>query len=50
MSITEIINEIIDRHIGRNGFGGKGHLEAIRMKKAFFEGLMQDSVVLVRVT
>ncbi|MBQ3843608.1 MAG: hypothetical protein II817_01345 [Bacteroidales bacterium] len=41
MSITEKINEIIDRRIGRNGFEGKGHLEAIKKKKAFFEGLMQ---------
>lgn len=39
--ITNKINEIIDRRIGRNGFEGKGHLEAIRKKKAFFEGLMQ---------
>lgn len=41
MSITSKINEIIDRRIGRNGFEGKGHLEAIKKKKAFFEGLMQ---------
>ena len=32
--ITNKINEIIDRRIGRNGFEGKGHLEAIRKKKA----------------
>lgn len=41
MSITQKINEIIDRRIGQNDFEGKGHLEAIRKKKAFFEGLMQ---------
>lgn len=41
MGITNKINEIIDRRIGRNGFEGKGHLEAIRKKKVFFDGLMQ---------
>lgn len=41
MSITNKINEIIARRIGRNGFEGKGHLEAIRKKKEFFDGLMQ---------
>ena len=39
MSITQKITEIIDRRIGRNGFEGKGHLEAIRKKKAFFKEL-----------
>lgn len=39
MSITEKINKIIDRRIGRNGFEGKGHLEAIKKKKDFFEKL-----------
>ena len=39
MLITEKINTIIDRRIGRNGFEGKGHLEAIRMKKTFFQEL-----------
>lgn len=38
-SITNKINEIIDRRIGRNGFEGKGHLKAIRKKKAFFQNL-----------
>lgn len=40
MSITNKINEIIDRRIGRNGFEGKGHLEVIKKKKAFFNELM----------
>ena len=39
MAITDKINEIIDRRIGRNGFEGKGHLEIIKKKKEFFEGL-----------
>lgn len=39
-SITDKINEIIDRRIGRNGFEGKGHLEVIIKKKAFFNELM----------
>lgn len=39
MSITNKINEIIDRRIGRNGFEGKGHLESIKKKKEFFDGL-----------
>lgn len=39
MTITDKINEIIDRRIGRNGFEGKGHLEVIKKKKEFFEGL-----------
>ena len=41
MSITDKINEIIDRRIGRNGFEGKGHLEVIKKKKTFFNELMQ---------
>ena len=28
--ITNKINEIIDRRIGRNNFKGKGHLEVIK--------------------
>ena len=39
-SITNKINEIIDRRIGRNGFEGKGHLEVIMKKKVFFNELM----------
>jgi len=42
MSITDKINEIIDRRIGRNGFEGKGHLEVIKKKKTFFNELMQS--------
>lgn len=39
MAITDKINEIIDRRIGRNSFEGKGHLEAIKKKKDFFNDL-----------
>ena len=39
MPITEKINTIIDRRIGRNGFEGNGHLEVIRKKKEFFQEL-----------
>lgn len=39
MAITDKINEIIDRRIGRNGFEGKGHLEVIKKKKTFFDDL-----------
>lgn len=42
MTITDKISEIIDRRIGRNGFEGKGHLDVIKKKKAFFNGLMQS--------
>ena len=37
MSITDKINEIIDRRIGRNGYEGKGHLEVILKKAEFFQ-------------
>lgn len=40
-TITEQIEEIIDRRIGRNGFEGKGHLKAILEKKMFFEELLR---------
>ena len=35
MSISNKINEIIDRRIGRNGFEGKEYLEAIKKLKMF---------------
>jgi len=38
MAITDKINEIIDRRIGRYGVDSKGHLEVIR-KKDFFDDL-----------
>lgn len=41
MSITDKIDEIIDRRIGRNRFEGKGHLDIVRKKKMFFDKLMQ---------
>ena len=39
MSIQSKIEEIIDRRIGRNAYEGKGHLEVIRQKGAFFTDL-----------
>lgn len=39
MKLTEKINEIIDRRIGRNGYAGKGHLQIINKKKEFFAEL-----------
>ena len=39
MAITDKINEIIDRRIGRNAYEGKGHLEVIKQKGAFFTDL-----------
>ena len=41
MSLTDKIDEIIDRRIGRNSFEGKGHLDIVRKKKMFFDKLMQ---------
>lgn len=40
MTITEKIDHIIDRRIGRNDFQGKGHLEIIRSKQTFFMDLL----------
>lgn len=40
--ITNKINEIIDRRIGRNNFKGKGHLEVIKKRKDFFSKLLSD--------
>ena len=37
MPITDKINEIIDRRIGRNGYEGKGHLEVIQKQNQFFQ-------------
>ena len=34
--ITEKIDEIIDRRIGRNAYAGKGHLDCVKAQKAFF--------------
>lgn len=34
--ITEKINKIIDRRIGRNEYEGKGHLDYVKRQKAFF--------------
>lgn len=39
MKLTEQINAIIDRRIGRNGYEGKGHLQVIIKKKEFFAEL-----------
>ena len=52
MAITDKINEIIDRRIGRNGFEGKGHLEVIKKKKGFFEelGSLMDEYSTLRET
>lgn len=41
MKLTEQINHIIDCRIGRNGYEGKGHLEIVQRKKAFFGQLSQ---------
>lgn len=41
MTITEKIDKIIDRRIGRNGYKGAGHLQVIQKKHEFFVGLMQ---------
>ena len=41
MSIPTQINQIIDRRIGRNGFEGKGHLQAVVQKRAFFGELLR---------
>lgn len=35
MVITDKINEIIDRRIGRNGFEGKGYLEVVVLNFLF---------------
>lgn len=37
MPITDRINNIIDRRIGRNDYKGKGHLEVIKKKAEFFQ-------------
>lgn len=39
MKLTEQIDQIIDRRIGRNEYKGNGHLQVIKLKKDFFNGL-----------
>ena len=41
-AIKDKINEIIDRRIGRNGFEGHGHLDAIQQKNTLFEKLLKQ--------
>lgn len=52
MKLTEKINEIIDRRIGRNGYEGKGHLEVIKKKRMFLEtvGHLMDDFSTLRDT
>ena len=40
MTITEKIDKIIDRRIGRNDYEGAGHLQVIQAKQEFFTGLL----------
>ena len=42
MTLTERIDDIIDRRIGRNEFKGKGHLDVVKEKKKFFNNLLRS--------